>query len=264
MSDVIKGFGMFGGLAGLGLALVLYTFREIIRKNIFPTLTPDHANDLLRLLALLVFTLSILSIIAWLVNNHLDRTTHSKSSPQPAETIDSMLAQPINTAVFRFVVRTTKDKRNGPPNATGTSMGSDIHFAVGMIGSPKALLVATADKYFFTADEQGRCTLEGTAELQLDQNPEKLRGSTLQNTNQLIFGGRSFEGYGDVERGKLFLTINGNLSAQFEVPPQHIGPGGRIVVGIAGITFNVDPDPLNSYLAQAPKLHVQDSVLIRR
>ncbi len=64
-AEIIKTFGQIAGIGGLGLVVVIWIFRDIIAKSIFPTLKKDDAYRLLRLLAVFVFIIAIVSIGAW-------------------------------------------------------------------------------------------------------------------------------------------------------------------------------------------------------
>lgn len=63
-SNWLNIFGM-AGIGGLALAAVVYVFKEVIRKEIFPTLTKQHAYDLLYRIVLFSFILGVLGILAY-------------------------------------------------------------------------------------------------------------------------------------------------------------------------------------------------------
>ena len=63
--EIIQQFGIIAGLAGLSLGVLLFLFRDIIAKNIFPTLTPEHGYKIIRMMLILVFSMSILGIMTW-------------------------------------------------------------------------------------------------------------------------------------------------------------------------------------------------------
>lgn len=56
------------GLAGISVGLVLVIFRDIINKNIFQKLSPEHSYGILRLIIQLTFAVGILGIGAWVVD----------------------------------------------------------------------------------------------------------------------------------------------------------------------------------------------------
>jgi N-acetylneuraminic acid mutarotase len=57
--------GQVAGIGGLALGVFLFLFRDIIRKNIFPTLNPEDAFRLLRLILVLIWGISFAGLIAW-------------------------------------------------------------------------------------------------------------------------------------------------------------------------------------------------------
>ena len=61
--------GAIAGIGGLALAGVVYIFREVIRKEIFPQLTKEQAYSLLNRIILLIFIIGVMGIVAYLVVN---------------------------------------------------------------------------------------------------------------------------------------------------------------------------------------------------
>ncbi|ALP53282.1 hypothetical protein Tel_09000 [Candidatus Tenderia electrophaga] len=67
MSDVgvIKTFAQVAGLGGLALVLVLFVFRDVIRKDIFARLTKRQSYQLFRLIIIVTSLLSVTGMGAW-------------------------------------------------------------------------------------------------------------------------------------------------------------------------------------------------------
>lgn len=63
--EILKTVGQVAGIGGVALGVFLILFREVIRKNIFPDLSKDHAYRLLRLIVILVWSVAIAGIAAW-------------------------------------------------------------------------------------------------------------------------------------------------------------------------------------------------------
>jgi hypothetical protein len=63
--EILKVVGQVAGIGGLALGVVLIVFREVIRKNIFPRLSRDHAYKLLRTMVILVFVLGIVGMAVY-------------------------------------------------------------------------------------------------------------------------------------------------------------------------------------------------------
>ncbi|QPF90975.1 hypothetical protein [Bradyrhizobium commune] len=74
---MLKIAGQIAGIGGLALVILLILFRNIIRKNIFPTLKKDDAYRLLRLITLLTFLVALAGIAAWILS-----TSQSLISPR--------------------------------------------------------------------------------------------------------------------------------------------------------------------------------------
>ncbi|MDM8553842.1 hypothetical protein QUF75_03835 [Desulfococcaceae bacterium HSG7] len=64
-TELIKTMGQIAGIGGISLGVFLLLFREVIKKNIFPSLKKDHAFSLLRLLLILVWSIAVIGIGAW-------------------------------------------------------------------------------------------------------------------------------------------------------------------------------------------------------
>lgn len=67
--DLFKTAGAVAGIGGIALAAVVYIFREVIRKEIFPQLTKEQAYKLLNRIIVLIFIIGVLGIAAYLVVN---------------------------------------------------------------------------------------------------------------------------------------------------------------------------------------------------
>jgi len=62
---LLKTLGQILGIGGLALGIFFLLFREVIRKSIFPTLKKDDAYRLLRLIAVLIWSVAVIGIGAW-------------------------------------------------------------------------------------------------------------------------------------------------------------------------------------------------------
>ena len=88
--DLFKIAGAVAGIGGLALAAVVYTFREVIRKEIFPQLTKGQAYKLLNRIIVLIFVIGVLGIVAYLVvnwqNGNRNTTNQSRDGQIPTPT----------------------------------------------------------------------------------------------------------------------------------------------------------------------------------
>lgn len=72
MTSLFQTLSGAAGLAGLSLGVVLLIFRDIIKKNIFPKLSSEHAYGILRLIIQLTFVVGVLGMGVWAVDrSHL-------------------------------------------------------------------------------------------------------------------------------------------------------------------------------------------------
>ena len=65
-SKLLMTLGQALGIGGLALGIFFLLFREVIRKSIFPTLKKDDAYRLLRLITVLIWSVAIIGIAAWI------------------------------------------------------------------------------------------------------------------------------------------------------------------------------------------------------
>ncbi len=63
--DLLKTFGQIAAPAGLAIGAFLYLGRDIVAKNIFPTLTRQHAYHIIIVLAFMAWTVALAGIASW-------------------------------------------------------------------------------------------------------------------------------------------------------------------------------------------------------
>src|SRR5437660_736398 len=63
--QLLQALGKIAGIGGISVGVFLLLFREVIRKNIFPTLSDDHAYRLIRQFMYLTFAIAVCGVVAW-------------------------------------------------------------------------------------------------------------------------------------------------------------------------------------------------------
>lgn len=64
-TQLLSKVGQIAGVGGIALGVLLLLFRDVIRKNIFPTLGQVQAYRLIKLVVVLTFSISALGLGAW-------------------------------------------------------------------------------------------------------------------------------------------------------------------------------------------------------
>lgn len=80
--DLLKTFGQIAAPAGLAIGAFLYLGRDIVAKNIFPTLTKQHAYHIIIVLAFMAWTVALAGIASW---TYVSTHTPGKSAAGVAE-----------------------------------------------------------------------------------------------------------------------------------------------------------------------------------
>jgi FOG: HEAT repeat len=85
--EILKVVGQVAGIGGIAIGALILLFRDIIRKNIFPSLVKQQAYKLLVLIVVLVWSVAIAGIVAWvLVNtNHVGKASNSDTAKPALE-----------------------------------------------------------------------------------------------------------------------------------------------------------------------------------
>lgn len=65
-AEILEALGQVAGIGGIALGVLLLVFRDVVRKAIFPTLSPDHGFRLLRLIVVSVWSVAVLGVGAWI------------------------------------------------------------------------------------------------------------------------------------------------------------------------------------------------------
>jgi len=84
--EFIKSFGQIAAPAGLAIGAFLYLGRDIVAKNIFPTLTRQHAYKVVIALAFMAWTVALAGIASW--------TYVSTRAPAPTDPSQSLTKPP--------------------------------------------------------------------------------------------------------------------------------------------------------------------------
>lgn len=84
--DLFKIVGVIAGIGGIAIAAVVYIFREVIRKEIFPRLNKGQAYQLLNRVIILAFVIGALGIIAYVVVAGLNRKNDGNKNINDSQT----------------------------------------------------------------------------------------------------------------------------------------------------------------------------------
>jgi hypothetical protein len=116
--QLFKIVGALAGLGGIGVAAVVYIFREIIRKEIFPQLTKNQAYTLLNRMIVLTSIIGFVGIVAYVALSFLKEPTPSNQRDKHATS--STPTPPTN-------VNGIRDVQTSTPTPTKTEVGKLGH-----------------------------------------------------------------------------------------------------------------------------------------
>lgn len=85
--DALKVFGQIAAPAGIAIGAFLYLGRDIVAKNIFPTLTKQHAYHVVITLAFMAWTVALAGIAAW---TYVSTHSQAKSASLPRAQLPSL------------------------------------------------------------------------------------------------------------------------------------------------------------------------------
>ena len=66
-AEFVRIAGKVAGIGGLAIGALLILYRDVIRKNIFPQMSKDQAYRLLLLIIILVWSIAVVGIAAWVI-----------------------------------------------------------------------------------------------------------------------------------------------------------------------------------------------------
>jgi hypothetical protein len=85
-AEFFRVVGGVAGLAGLAVGMILLLYREILTKNVFPTLSKRDAYRLLQNIAVLAWSVAMCGIVGWVWSTAL---LHRKHDPAASAAEDS-------------------------------------------------------------------------------------------------------------------------------------------------------------------------------
>lgn len=80
--EALKVIAQVAGIGGIAIAGTVMVFRDVIRRNIFPEVSPEHAYQLIRLIVILAFLVAVLGVGAWIWTQNYSSRAISNEEPQ--------------------------------------------------------------------------------------------------------------------------------------------------------------------------------------
>jgi Carboxypeptidase regulatory-like domain len=124
---ILKTLGETAGLAGLAIGMILLLYREIVRKNVFPTLSKRDAYRLFRAIAVLSWSVAIVGILSWVWstsierrNQHASQVTNSTTRQEDAPVVaGTIVDQVTNSAIGEATVAVEGESSTSTSDDTG-------------------------------------------------------------------------------------------------------------------------------------------------
>lgn len=83
--SLLEKIGQIAGIGGIALGVFLFIFKDVIRKNIFPSLNRDQAYNIIKLVLILTFLIAIFGIAAWVWSESQSNKQKQDTSAIPLE-----------------------------------------------------------------------------------------------------------------------------------------------------------------------------------
>lgn len=78
LEKIFEAIGSTAGIGGISLGVLLFVFKDFIRKNIFPTLSKDQSFRLFQRIIMYTFIIAIIAILAFtLLESNESKIKHS-------------------------------------------------------------------------------------------------------------------------------------------------------------------------------------------
>jgi hypothetical protein len=140
-AEFFRVVGGVAGLAGLAVGMILLLYREILTKNVFPTLSKRDAYRLLQNIAVLAWSVAMCGIVGWVWSTALLHRNPAEDSTAPlvvaGTVVDQMTDLGIGNATIRIEGENAQYSSEDNGNfriALRNRSGDRIHLSVNRTG----------------------------------------------------------------------------------------------------------------------------------
>ncbi|AYQ36656.1 hypothetical protein [Runella sp. SP2] len=85
--ELLENLGKIAGIAGISIGALVYIFRSVIRRSIFPTLSPIHGYRIIRLIIILTFSIAFVGLLTFLISKNLDQHINNAKDSEKRDTV---------------------------------------------------------------------------------------------------------------------------------------------------------------------------------
>ena len=85
--EILEFVGKMAGIGGISLGIFLILFREIIRRNIFSSLTKEQSYKIIKMSLILIWTIAIFGVSIWLYIEYIKLPLNQQKSEKNDEFI---------------------------------------------------------------------------------------------------------------------------------------------------------------------------------
>lgn len=128
-TELLKTVGQIAGIGGIALGVFLLLFRELIRKSILPRLPAREASRFLTLIAVLVWSVALAGIGAWVWTEN-----HEPSSRAPATDVQVHRGVGAGGSIKGSQIRIAAPPADPAASGTASSDGIAVQDGVGAGG----------------------------------------------------------------------------------------------------------------------------------
>ena len=203
--EIVKVVGQVAGIGGLSIGFVILIFRDIIRKNIFPSLTKSQSFRIILIVVICTWSIALSGIGAWV---YTETYAPQKKEKIEVSTLQSFLVK-YGSSTLSVVDLNVKNKGTFPENISKVKVNVNNVFKYNYDPCPTCSRIPATGIYNISFNK----VLDGDDEYLI---PHTVEPNTIERINLVIGGDSSIrESY----LARITLTLYTGAGEKIETNP---------------------------------------------